>query len=1612
MKKIILILLIGIVTFSLGISSFGMQKQYDTLSITSAYDGYVSIDINFDGKMDMIAYKNTEIALLLNDGTGTYTKTQILNRGPLRSGREIFHLVDYNHDGHLDIVYYDELLSEIRYLENNKDTTFKAPVSILSTTIYAFNLEVLSDDGLFTFAFATDRGIFLYKQGAEGFTGVDGGALNDVPWSFQGNISRVWFIDTNGDGLKDVVFSTNANELRVILNGDLANGNASTLLASLPTKIVDIHFEPLNADPFESAYLMIATEHDSTNPFFLHYMTFNEDTKAFNPLVNHLSIANTKIGDFSSVNTIHFDYLNSGDLVKTLFIGVQRSYGKGYYEFLYSPSQTELRPRDHRNNDLSVHFILFGDVTGNGANDVLTITNTSSSVAVYRVFENAVDGVTINFNTQGGTPIEPIQLPLNPYYSYVDFFSPTARIGLSSSFGVTVKNDADGIIKEVATLGSFWNGTGSTYVIDIIYSGENTPIRLTLPEGKIYDLLHTINFGSESHYVVVNFTDKRIERIDVPTNLTSNGDHLLASVTPKIVADFSQGVTGVSGGLTITNRTIHALTHYVKDNIAYIYISNTVNSGSIHGFTYNNSTNASNYLGRVELDGTALSSSEPTGIDLGDMDGDGNIDIIFGQMGGLSRTVAILHGTADPIKFERRVNVYSGQDRIQGLLVADFNQDDLLDILYLDRDSSTKNSVYLLTQEEDGSFTRNSLPNYPLVDFSPNTLQYMEIIVSDLNLDGYPDVIVRSENQNNPSLYYLNDKLGGFEEGRYINTVAPSNGYILVNGIATGKFFETDTKQTIFYDVENNNLESRIKTYALYPFISTINQTSITIPTKENAIFLGFSLEPDGDIIEDFNIQTFTTNTTLYAVWELMTVSLTFVNYDNTVINSYEFEIGSTVTGVEIPANPSKEGHTFTGWNRTVPTTMNEDVTISPLFTINQYTITFNSDGGTAVSSLTADFNSTITKPNDPTKEGHRFLGWFVDEALTEVFVFNKMPAEDLTLFAKWAVNRYTITYTTYDAKNPEFDFILDSDETIVSLKLNSSNSGFFTSKNRVFMWGSNSSGQVGDGTTVNKFQPVEITHAFNLQDGENIIFLGISSGNSLVLTSLGRVFTWGSNFAGQLGDGTNIGKTTPRDITSFFDLDEDEIITRVEVSDYYAFALTSKNQIYSWGYNQRGQLANGTGANTQTTPLNVTQFFNLNTDETVADISLGGEHGALLTSENRLLLWGKNNQGQVGIGTISQNDILTPVEITTSFAFEPNETIASIDLSESNSFVLTTSNRLFGWGDNSNGQVGDGTKIDKSIPVDVTSAFNFNNGEVISYLSFTYRTVSLVTSQGRIFVWANTTLGLAGLSSDPNNVAPRDITNEFDFLGEDTIDMLVIGGGHYGFVTSSQKIYTWGLNHSGQLGHGNTTNSNVPREPLFRRVLSSSPSSVDFGRTLNRPNDPVKAGYVFNGWYTDDTFTTTFDFTTMPASNFTVFGQFLEIVTLTFTNFEGTTIISYNLTPNEVVTGIDYPTAPVLTGYTFREWDLAIPTQMGSENFTIQALYDANEYTITFNSNGGTAVSSLTEDFNSTITKPNDPKKEGHTFAGWYVDVELTEVFVFDTMPLDGHKFVCKMDD
>ena len=210
----------------------------------------------------------------------------------------------------------------------------------------------------------------------------------------------------------------------------------------------------------------------------------------------------------------------------------------------------------------------------------------------------------------------------------------------------------------------------------------------------------------------------------------------------------------------------------------------------------------------------------------------------------------------------------------------------------------------------------------------------------------------------------------------------------------------TPITYTISYDLAGGSVAGNL------PASYTIESAAITLvnPTRTGYTFKGWKQDGAGEAQMAVTIAAGSTGNKAYtATWQINQYTITFDSNGGSTVPSITQDYASAVSA---PSDPTREGYTFAGWNQDVPTTIPaENVTLTAQWTINQYTITFNTGGGSEVAAITQDYNTAVTAPAAPTRTGYTFAGWDAEIPST-------MPAGNVTLTASWTVVNYTIAYT------------------------------------------------------------------------------------------------------------------------------------------------------------------------------------------------------------------------------------------------------------------------------------------------------------------------------------------------------------------------------------------------------------------------------------------------------------------------------------------------------------------------------------------------------------------------------------------------------------------------
>lgn len=571
----------------------------------------------------------------------------------------------------------------------------------------------------------------------------------------------------------------------------------------------------------------------------------------------------------------------------------------------------------------------------------------------------------------------------------------------------------------------------------------------------------------------------------------------------------------------------------------------------------------------------------------------------------------------------------------------------------------------------------------------------------------------------------------------------------------------------------------------------------------------------------------------------------------------------------------SKTGYSLDGWYLSndggvtfikkwnfASDTVTKNLILYAVWIINQYTITFISNGGLGVDPITQDYGSVIEEVI-PIRFNYQFDGWYLDEGLTNSYNLTTMPANNITLYAKWSpvVNTFELHYYLLpEGFNPITDDIVIQEPKFIDISITSNFTVALTEDHQVYAWGYNEYYQLGNGQIANRTIPTNITSYFNLDESDYIVEIETGYMHSLALTHLGKVYAWGDNEDGSLGTGDTDIYKTPVEITDNFDLLPSEQIVKIDCGNYHSAALTSLGRLFMWGDNSAGQLGTDEFGDT-TLPIDITDVFSLNIDEVITTTALGGNHSLALTSEARVFSWGFNIVMQLGDGTNLNRT--TPLDITDNFALGIDEEIIKIVGGNNHSGAVTNQGNVFTFGHNSYGQLGDGTETNQGIPVKITNQFGLEIGETITDLFMGVTFSSAITSNQRIFTWGLNETGQLGDESFLDSSTPIDISDLFEFNEANEIITLSLGNAYISVLDEAGKIYLWGDNYQGQLGIGSYIDEITPQNPMFwipEIIIMTYNEGENYNLYL-----PERYDDIFIGWFIDLGLSQQFDFLINP---------------------------------------------------------------------------------------------------------------------------------------------------
>ena len=354
------------------------------------------------------------------------------------------------------------------------------------------------------------------------------------------------------------------------------------------------------------------------------------------------------------------------------------------------------------------------------------------------------------------------------------------------------------------------------------------------------------------------------------------------------------------------------------------------------------------------------------------------------------------------------------------------------------------------------------------------------------------------------------------------------------------------------------------------------------------------------------------------------------------------------------------------------------------------------------------------------------------------------------------------------------------------------------TADGRVWSWGYNGSGELGDGTTETRNAPVPLQVVAGMAK-----ILRIDTGRyfSIALDENGALWAWGTNANHQISKDPTYQYLTP------FKIEMPAPVARFACGSAHVLAVDRTGRLWSWGYNSYGQL----GLGHTNTVSGVFEIIKPSGMGVVVSVTTSGSASFAVDAEGKMWSWGYNGNGELGDGTNTSRT--SPVAVDTSTGVPVVKSIVASDL---HTMAAGVDGSIWTWGYNGSGQLGRGDTFSSNKPAKITSGLTLAKG-----LAAGARHSLAVSPSGFVWAWGTNGSGQLGINSTSSSYSPAQTTPV-----SGVSDWIQVAGGleHSLALKRDGSIGSWGSNSYGQLGIGNTTPQLVPTQiPSLKLVDDDS---------------------------------------------------------------------------------------------------------------------------------------------------------------------------------------------
>lgn len=359
-------------------------------------------------------------------------------------------------------------------------------------------------------------------------------------------------------------------------------------------------------------------------------------------------------------------------------------------------------------------------------------------------------------------------------------------------------------------------------------------------------------------------------------------------------------------------------------------------------------------------------------------------------------------------------------------------------------------------------------------------------------------------------------------------------------------------------------------------------------------------------------------------------------------------------------------------------------------------------------------------------------------------------------------------------------------EQSVVLISAGASHSVALLSGKMVCSWGRGEDGQLGHGDAEDRPVPTVLT-AFDVP-GISSVICGADHTTAYSEDEM-QLFSWGWGDFGRLGHGNSTDVFNPLPIQALQGIK----IKQIACGDCHCLAVTVNGQVHSWGRNQNGQLGLGNNEDSLL-PQKIQAFEGVR----ISMIAAGAEHTVAVTEDGDLYGWGWGRYGNLGLG--DRDDRFVPEKVSPV----EGEKMALVACGWRHSVTVSSSGGLYTYGWSKYGQLGHGDFQDHLVPHKVEALKESS----ISLVAGGWRHTMAVTEDGKLYGWGWNKFGQVGVADNEDHCSPVQV----NFPDEQKISQVACGWRHTLALTENKNVFSWGRGTSGQLGHGEIVDRNIPK--------------------------------------------------------------------------------------------------------------------------------------------------------------------------------------------------------